>query len=188
MKLFKLTPIGMLMVGLIVITSARLMPAAPQRTVDSASETVKATIVAIDKAARTVTLRGPKGNDVVVQADDNMKRFDELKVGDEITATYTESIAVNVRKAGQPAPPDAVQSLTPREGGPGATLKVQQNVAVTVQEIDRNAPSVTVRTPDKGVITYSVRDPKNLENLNVGDKVDVTFTQALLLRADAPAK
>src|SRR5262245_4460659 len=66
----------------------------------SASTTVKATIIAIDKDKRMVTLRGPKGNDVIVHADDNVQRFNDLKVGDVVTATYTEFVAVNVRKPG----------------------------------------------------------------------------------------
>ena len=66
----------------------------------SSSETVtaKATIVAIDKAKRIVTLRGPKGNDFQVVADERVQRFNDLKVGDTVTATYSQAIAVSVRK------------------------------------------------------------------------------------------
>ncbi len=42
---------------------------------------VTATITAIDKATRDVTLRGPQGNEITVTAGPKIKNFDKLKVG-----------------------------------------------------------------------------------------------------------
>ena len=72
--------------------------------------TMTATIEAIDKSARLVMLKGEKGNVVAVQVGEQMKRFNELKVGDKVSATYTESVAVSVRQPGQPAPRPAPPS------------------------------------------------------------------------------
>ena len=44
--------------------------------------TLSATIEAIDKSTRMITLKGPQGNLASVYADSSVKRFDELKVGD----------------------------------------------------------------------------------------------------------
>ena len=63
-----------------------------------------ATIEAIDKANRTVTLKGPTGNREEIKAPEQMEGFNSLKVGDQVTATYFTAIAVNVRKPGDPAP------------------------------------------------------------------------------------
>jgi hypothetical protein len=38
------------------------------------------------------------------------------------------------------------------------------------------------------VHSFVVLDPKNLEGVNVGDKIDVTYTQGLLVKADPPKK
>jgi Cu/Ag efflux protein CusF len=150
------------------------------------SVTIQATIEAIDKTAKTVTLKGPKGNLVEVDAS-GAARFDQLKVGDVVTATYTESLAVHVRKPGEPAPTAGSAAITPRAGGPGATAAQQRTVSVVVQAIDPKAPSVTVKTADGRVLSFRILDPKNLAGIKVGDTVDVTYTQALLLKAD-PAK
>lgn len=151
----------------------------------SESVTVKATVESIDKPNRTVTLKGPEGNLVALQVDPSVKRFDELKVGDVVTATYTESIAVKVRKPGEPDPDINSETVTSHKGvKPGGTVKREQTITVTVEDIDRTAPSVTVKGPEGHVMTFRVRDPKRLEELKVGDKVDITFTQALLLKAD----
>jgi Cu/Ag efflux protein CusF len=175
-----------------VITAAMMITAASaQEEMKSIKETesvtLKATIEAIDKATRMVTLKGPKGNSVAVYADERVKRFDELKVGDEVTATYSESVALSVRKPGEAAPPKQTESVTPRAGKPGATATVQQTITVSVEEIDRPAKTVTVKGPEGGVHTFRVRDLKNLQGVKVGDKVDISFTQALLLKVDPPA-
>ena len=50
------------------------------------AEVVKltATITAIDKATRDVTLKGPQGNEVTLTAGPDVKNFDKLKVGDQV--------------------------------------------------------------------------------------------------------
>jgi Cu/Ag efflux protein CusF len=151
----------------------------------SESVTAKATVEAIDKTNRIVTLKGPEGNLVMVKADPSVKRFDELKVGDVVTATYTESIAVKVRKPGEPDPDKNTETVTPRPGTkPGATVTREQTITVTVEDIDRTAPSVTVKGPEGKVMSFRVRDPQRLEGVKVGDKVDITYTQSMLLKAD----
>ncbi|HYB53214.1 MAG TPA: hypothetical protein VEG84_05055, partial [Thermoanaerobaculia bacterium] len=55
-------------------------------------ESITATVVAIDAAKREVSLKGPKGNVVVVEVPESVKRFSEIKVGDELNVKYTESL------------------------------------------------------------------------------------------------
>jgi hypothetical protein len=162
----------------------------PQATADPLSKPVKrtATIEAIDRSARLITLKGEDGTLAIVRADDKMKRFDELKVGDKVTATYYESVVVNVRKPGDPAPPASGASVTPGKGAsPGGTIAAQETVSVTVQSIDAKNQSVTVKRQDGGIVSFRVRNPKNIEGVKVGDTVDITFTGALLIEV-TPAK
>jgi Cu/Ag efflux protein CusF len=167
--------------------AAPAMAAAQNPKPITESVTIQATIEAIDATAKIVTLKGPKGNLVEVDGS-SFPRFSQLKVGDVVTATYTESLAAVVRKPGDPAPTAGSATVTPRAGGPGATAAQQRTVSVVVQAIDATAPSVTVKTTDGRVLSFRIQDPKNLEGIKVGDTVDVTYTQALLLKADAPKK
>jgi hypothetical protein len=146
-----------------------------------------ATIEAIDRSGRLVTLKGEKGNVATVYAGPEVRRFDELKVGDKVTATYYESIAMNVRKPGEPAPPPSGEAVTPSKGAPGATAAVQDTVTVTVQSVDRANQSVTVKRQDGGIVSWRVQNPKYLEAVKAGDTVDITYTRALLLDV-TPAK
>jgi hypothetical protein len=183
---FSLASILMLMSAYLVAQQTSKPQAAP----DPLTEPVKvtATIEAIDRSARLITLKGPRGNLVTVRADENMKRFDELKVGDSVTATYYESIAVHVRKPGDPAPAPTGGAVTPDKGAaPGATAAVQQTVTVTVEAIDRANQSVTVKRQDGGIVSFRVQNPKYLDMAKAGDTVDITYTQALLVGV-TPAK
>jgi Cu/Ag efflux protein CusF len=175
--------VGALLIASYAAASALAAAQGPKPITESV--TIQATIEAIDATAKTVTLKGPKGNLVDVDAS-GFPRFSQLKVGDVVTATYSESLAVQVRKPGDPAPTAGSAAVTPREGGPGATAAQQRTASVVVQAIDPKAPSVTVKTTDGRVLSFRIQDPKNLAGIKVGDTVDVTYTQALLLKADPP--
>jgi len=62
---------------------------------------IKAKVEDVDTAKRTVTLKGPRGNTVTLKADESMENFDQIKKGDQVVATYIESMAVFVAKAGE---------------------------------------------------------------------------------------
>jgi len=41
-------------------------------------------------------------------------------------------------------------------------------------------PSITVTTDDGRTVSRKVEDKKNIEGVKAGDKIDITYTQALL--------
>lgn len=59
-------------------------------------------INAVDTAANTVTLTGPKGNTetVAVKNPELQQKLKQLKPGDEVEITYTEAMALSVTPAG----------------------------------------------------------------------------------------
>ena len=60
--------------------------------------TVTATIVAIDRKAQTVTIKGPGGDTETVKARDP-KNLDAVKVGDLVEMTYTRALAIALDKS-----------------------------------------------------------------------------------------
>ncbi len=60
---------------------------------------VLAQITEIDTAARELTVTGPLGNSVILQVPEDIAKFDELKVGDEVNARYVEAFALSVQTA-----------------------------------------------------------------------------------------
>jgi ribosomal protein S17 len=59
---------------------------------------ITVTVVAIDKAAQTVTIKGPEGRTETVKARDP-KNLDALSVGDLVEITYTQALAVALDKS-----------------------------------------------------------------------------------------
>ncbi|HXV83617.1 MAG TPA: hypothetical protein VEG60_27490 [Candidatus Binatia bacterium] len=53
----------------------------------------------IDYKARTVTLRGPQQKTMTLKVDKGVKRFNEVKKGDEIVIRHTEALAIDVNPA-----------------------------------------------------------------------------------------
>ena len=45
-------------------------------------------------------------------------------------------------------------------------------------------PSVTVTTVDGRTVTRKIEDKKNLEGVKVGDRLDITYTQAVMASAE----
>jgi hypothetical protein len=66
--------------------------------------TAIAKVTAVDKKAKTITLKGPRGNSVTLDVQ-NPDQFKVVKVGDNVLVTYTEAVAISV----EPAPKKAAK-------------------------------------------------------------------------------
>jgi Cu/Ag efflux protein CusF len=159
------------------------------------SQTVSATAVvqAIDLNTREVTLKGENGRVFTFVAGDQVKNLSQVHVGDTVKATYTESIAIEVKRV-EGGTPDLSVAATGGSAAPGE--KPAGNVARTVTAsavitgIDRTTNRVTLRGPSGNERVVQVRDPKNLDNVQVGDMVYATYTESLGIAVEqvAPAR
>ena len=146
--------------------------------------TATATVIAIDQTKRMITLRDDKtGQEDVYSISAEVKRFEEIKAGDKVRTTFNESIVLQVRKPGDPAPPPSTDTAVTRGTGklPSATVAAQEKMTVTVKSIDPAVPSITVATSDGRIVTRKIEDKKHLANVKAGDQIDITYTRALLL-------
>jgi Cu/Ag efflux protein CusF len=145
---------------------------------------VTSSIEAIDKTARLVTLKGPDGLMDTVVVGPEVKRFDELKVGDKVTFRYYDSLVYQIRKPGEATTPRPTgETSVVRTTGlkPGATVSEQMMATVKVKAIDEKVPSVTVESEDGRTLSFKVDDKKNLKGVSVGDKVEITYTSAVMI-------
>jgi hypothetical protein len=65
--------------------------------------TAIAKVIAVNKKAKTITLKGPRGNVVALDVE-NPEQFKVVKVGDEVKVTYTEAVAISVEPGAKKAP------------------------------------------------------------------------------------
>ena len=68
---------------------------------DAKGDVVKLSeIVGVDKAARTVDIKGPKGRVATYAVDPRVKNFDQIKVSDRVRLDYEAAIALALVKGG----------------------------------------------------------------------------------------
>ncbi len=156
------------------------------RAQESDPVTVTATIEAVDTTNRTVTVKRTDGTSAEIKAPKEMQGFNTLKVGDRVTATYYEVVLLTMRKPGDPAPlPGPSTTIERKERKPGSETRTQQTFRMTVEAIDAKAPSVTVKG-EQGRRVLALQDAKSLQALKVGDTVDVTYYESLLINVSRP--
>jgi len=148
--------------------------------------TVKATVEAIDHTNRVVALKGPEGNIVELSVDESVKRFDNLKVGDTVTASYYESVAFDIKKPGTPMGVDKITTQTGKYTGakPGGGVTDTTVSTVTIMAIDPSVPAVTIKTSDGEIKNHRVMYPEYLKDIKVGDVVVVTKKKALMISVE----
>jgi hypothetical protein len=151
--------------------------------------TVKAKVEGVDLEKRLVTVRGPKGNVVEIEAGPEVRNLAQVKVGDMVVVRYQESIAFDLKKeAGEPEAAVAGMVARADPGEKPAAGGARVIVAdVTIMAIDTKTMMVTVKGPQGNVFEVKARDPKRLQEIKVGDQVRVTYTEALAVSVEAAA-
>jgi len=150
--------------------------------------TLTGTVEAVDMANRVVTIKGSKGRVVDLKVGDQAKNLDQVKVGDKVVAKYYESVAYRLMKPGEAEGAKAEQAVAGAKPGeaPAGVVAEQVTVTATVEEISPKKTFVTLKGPDGKMVHVKVMDPKNIEGLKAGDKVVITYTQALAIALDKP--
>ena len=150
-------------VGMLIATPS-IVAAQPQEP--GAQMTLVGTVEAVDHAARTVTIRGSGGNAVTVDVPPTAVRFEQIKVGDGVTATFYDRISLRLKPAGEPAVDRTLEPTTAATPGdlPGATRARQRVTTVTLTGWDPVNKVVTFTGPNGAA--YSRRlldstDPKS---------------------------
>jgi len=153
-------------------------------------ETVTATITAIDKAERLITMKIEDGRVETLYAGPAVERFDALKVGDKVSFRYYESVVAELKKTDEPlAGPTVTTGVVRGEGKkPSGTISAQGTAVVEITSLDASVPSLTVKTAADDEETFAVEDAKLLAGVKVGDRVSITYTAALLVKVTPPTR
>jgi len=151
---------------------------------------VTATITAIDAATRTVSLKGPKGNETSVVAGPEVKNFAQLKVGDAVDLTVVEALTLELKKGGgKPVAWTVKEGAERAKAGqaPAGVVGRQISVVGDVLAVDAATGTVTVRGPQR-TVELKVQDPAQLKLIAKGDQIEATFTEAVALAVTPAAK
>lgn len=151
--------------------------------------TESGTVEAIDYASRVLTLKNKDGDLVTIDVPADVKRFAEIKVGDVVTGRYYDNVTVRLKKPGEAAVNTDTTAVTKGAGArPGGTVAVQRTMTAEITAIDPKVPSITFKGPQNWTYTRRVLDKQVLKQVKVGDKVDFTWTEAVLIDVVTPKK
>ena len=148
----------------------------------------RATVTAIDPSARIVTLKTEGGEMLDVAAGSEVKNFDQIKVGDVVKATYTESVAFQIVPKG--ATPGGASETAQRIPG-GAEVGQQVTTSFKVASVEPANNVLWVTLPNGHTRKIHVQDPdaqKRLKNLSPGNVVAVTYTESVAVQLEKLAK
>ena len=155
----------------------------PSKVLDLTEVTTVMTVKDIDLPHRLFVLEYDDGNVIAVEAAEDLKDIDKIKVGDKVEVTYFKSEAVYVTSPDAERPPiteSQTVQVDSKDGKPRkVTVKITEKTS-TVEAINYQTREATLKDPDGKVTTITVApDVKNLENVKVGDHVVLQVTEAI---------
>jgi len=140
-------------------------------------ETRTFAIAAIDKGSRVVTLKNAKGDTMSIVCGDEVKNFAQLKVGDEVQTKYTESLTVHVEGSGEAEATSEMMTSQAKPGEkPSASITERMTAKAVIKAIDKTKGTATLQTMSGEHFTVEADNKANLDKVQVGNAVVVTYT------------
>lgn len=160
-------------------------------TIEEAAVEAHATVTKVDEKNRKVTVKRADGHSVTLDLGEEVKNFDQIDVGDDVKVVYFESVAFDVKVPGKAEPGvTVVGGADSAEKGakPGAMGARMVTITSTIEAISKDPPSVTLKGPEGGTRKIKVKNPQYLDNVEVGDLVEMVYTQAVAVSVEEKAK
>lgn len=155
--------------------------------IDTSRMTAKITKLDTDKRMVSLEMSNGRTRSFKVPEDFDMSR---LKVGDTITATVAESMAVHIEKQG-PRPSAGEMTtvrLSPR--GMESKMMVVNTMRMTgkIDSMDAARHTVTIMGPMGKSRMFKVGPNVKMDKLKVGDDIVVRYTEALAIDMRKPGR
>ena len=172
-----------------LFAAATAVAGAQVKTLPGEMKTETATVEAIDHARREVTLKEANGLYSTVTVPTDNKKFDTIKVGDKVTARYYDNVVIRVKHPGEKdVDKDTAAVTAGANAKAGGTAATQRTITATITQIDMKVPSITFTGPNNWKYSSKVQDKEALAQVKVGDKVDIVWTEAVMISLETPAK
>jgi hypothetical protein len=162
----------------------------PDQTTVRGMSKITATVVGIDKATRTVTLKTAAGKIVELEVTNDARNFDQLALGDMVTATYSEALTISLMKEkGQASHAERATEQRSAPGAkPGGMVGREVTVIADIVAVDHKAKTVTLKGPKGNTVDLKVEDPERLKRLHKGEQVEAVYTEAFAISVEPAAK
>ncbi len=158
----------------------------------AAAEVVQASalVTAVNKKTRSVTLKSASGEKFDIVAGDEVKNFDQIKVGSEVVVQYVRALTLELKKAGGPLTrTETTDAVRAKPGDkPGAAVGRQVTVMTKVVGVDEKGKTISLQGPKGNVVVLDVRNPDHFKVVKLGDNVEAVYTEAVAISVEPAAK
>lgn len=145
-------------------------------------------VTSIDKANRVVVVTGPHGNNVNFNCGEEVRNFDQIRVGDLVTLSYSQALVLELRKVANSGIRERTESTeavrTKLGEKPGAAVEKTVRVIANVVAVNPRAQTVTLRGVER-TVELGVNDPAQFKEIKVGDQVEAIYVEAVALEVTA---
>ncbi len=150
--------------------------------------TATATVDSINAAERKVVLRREDGSLTTYACGPEVRNFDQIAVGDKVSVTLAEELAIALVKGGLPTAAGQSTAVVRAPVGEKPGGKIVETVGYTakVVEIDLAQRVVTLQMPDGKNKKVKVGPDIKLDDVKAGDDVGVRLTQAMIITVGKP--
>jgi len=152
---------------------------------------ISAEVMAIDRSARVLTLKGPRGNVQDVAVEPAVKNFDNIRAGDFVMVRFMQSLALDLQKTktGDKSISAGEGMATAKPGERPAVVGAREISAIAkVTAVNKKAKTISLKGPRGNTVTLDVQNPDHFKVVKVGDEVRVTYTEAVAVSVEPAAK
>lgn len=149
-------------------------------------EKLTATVKAVDAASRAVTLEA-NGKTQTVKAGPNVKRFDEIAVGDTVVIEFEQGLLLEYQPPGSEVVEPTAVAAGGRAGAdqaPGGAAAAGIQATVTVTAIDLPNRMVVFQGPQGNLYQVKAAPKIQIQKLKVGDKLLATYAEAVAVKLE----
>ena len=145
----------------------------------------------VDQKTRQVVIVGPNGNEFKTTLGNEVKNFNQIKVGDIVTLTHVEIFVADIKKPSKVEIRERVETekaVTAKLGDkPAAAIERQVAIVAEVTAVDEKKGTLTVRGATR-TLDIKVKDPKVLKGIKVGTQIETVVTEIISIEVSAPKK
>ena len=175
----------LLLLAVGTVKSARAQMASVDQGLDAVEVMqANATVEKIDLEKRKVTLLFDDGKHKTYKVDKSVQNLDQVKVGDRLNISFTEEIIILVGKSNRsPSAAEGGAVGVAAQGAKPAVYMVDTSaLSAKILAVDAAKHRVTVLDPDGKKKTVKLgKQASNLDQLKVGETVDMVMTESLLV-------
>jgi hypothetical protein len=157
----------------------------PGQAAATESAQVTARVTAVDAATRSLTVKGDDGSAETFKVPPEVKRFDEIAVGDTIEVEVERGLLLEYQPVGSlSVEPQAVVAGAKAGAGeaPGGAVAGGVQATVTVSAIDMKTRVVEFVGPAGNRYKVKAGPKIQLEKLKVGDRLLATYVEAVAIQ------